>query len=180
VSSYIVLTAVGPDRPGLVDEISAFLAGRDINIEDSRMAVLGGEFAVILLGSGETGVINTLKDNLSPLEKITGLTMYVKQTHAPHERKVIPSMPHRLAATSMDHPGIVHEITRILHKRNINIQSMDTHVVSAPLSGAPIFNMKCVINIPVGEKLSSLREELEKLGDRMDIDIEIEAVDANR
>ena len=180
MTSYVVLTAVGPDRPGLVDEISAFLAGGEINIEDSRMAVLGGEFAVILLGSGDTDVINKLKDALSPLEKATGLIIYVKPTLAPHERKVVPSLPHRLAATSMDHPGIVHEITRILHKRNINILSLDTHVVSAPLSGAPIFNMKCLINIPVGEKLSALRKELEKLGDRMDIDIEIEAVDAYR
>ncbi len=178
MSAYIVLTAIGPDRPGLVDEISAFLADREINIEDSRMAVLGGEFAVILLGGGEAGVFDTLRNSLSILEKSTGLTISMKSTLAPHERKITPSLPHRLTATSMDHPGIVREITRILHKRNINIQSLDTHVSRAPLSGAPIFNMKCVISIPVGEKLSMIRKELEKLGDRMDIDIEIEAVDS--
>jgi glycine cleavage system transcriptional repressor len=179
VSAYIVLTAIGPDRPGLVDEISAFLAQRKINIEDSRMAVLGGEFAVILLGGGDDAdVFDKLRNNLSPLEQSTGLAISLKPTRAPHERKITPSLPHRLTATSMDHPGIVHEITRVLHKRNINIQSMDTRVSRAPLSGAPIFNMKCVISIPVGEKLSSIRKELEKLGDRMDIDIEIEAVES--
>ncbi len=178
MNAYIVLTAIGPDRPGLVDEISAFLAARDINIEDSRMAVLGGEFAVILLGGGGADIYDKLKNSLTPLEKSTGLAIYLKPTLAPHERKITPALPHRLTATSMDHPGIVHEITRILHKRNINIQSMDTRVSQAPLSGAPIFNMKCVISVPVGEKLSSIRKELEKLGDRMDIDIEIEAVDS--
>jgi glycine cleavage system transcriptional repressor len=177
MSSYIVLTAVGLDRPGLVDEISSFLASRKINIEDSRMAVLGGEFAVILLASGSADMVDRLGGELALLEKNTGLNVQVKNTLAPHQRKIVPSMPHRLAATSMDHPGIVHEITRILHKRNINIESMETRVTNAPLSGAPIFNMKCIINIPVGEKASSIRRELEKLGDRMDIDIEIEAVD---
>jgi len=178
MSSYIVLTAVGTDRPGLVDEISSFLAARKINIEDSRMAVLGGEFAVVLLASGAANIVDRLGGELVSLEKNTGLTIQVKNTLAPHQRKVAPSIPHRLAATSMDQPGIVHEITRFLHKRNINIESMETRVSNAPLSGAPIFHMKCVINIPVGEKASSIRKELEKLGDKMDIDIEIEAIES--
>jgi glycine cleavage system transcriptional repressor len=178
MSSYIVLTAIGHDRPGLVDEISAFLSAEKINIEDSRMAVLGGEFAVILLASGEADIAEKLRGELPMLEKSTGLSIQVKPTLAPRDRMVVPSMPHRLSATSMDHPGIVHEITRILHKRNINIESMDTRITNAPLSGAPIFRMKCIINVPVGEKLSSLRRELEKLADRMDIDIEIDAADA--
>ena len=177
MNAYIVLTAIGPDRPGLVDEISAFLAARKINIEDSRMAVLGGEFAVILLASGEPGLTEKLRGELAALEKSTGLTILIKPTLAPQDRKVMPAMPHRLVATSMDHPGIVHEITSILHKRNINIESMDTRVTNAPLSGAPIFKMRCVINVPVGEKLSSVRKEMEKLADRMDIDIEIDAGD---
>jgi len=178
MSSYIVLTAIGSDRPGLVDEISSFLAAKKINIEDSRMAVLGGEFAVILLASGADEMVGSLGSQLTALEKNTGLSVQVKNTVAPHERRISPSMPHRLVATTMDHPGIVHEITRILHKRNINIESMETRVTNAPLSGAPIFNMRCVINIPVEEKASSIRRELEKLGDRMDISIDIEAVDA--
>ncbi len=178
MSSYIVLTAVGLDRPGLVDEISSFLAARKINIEDSRMAVLGGEFAVILLASGAANIVDKLGNELNSLEKSTGLNIEMKNTLAPHQRKIAPAMPHRLVATSMDHPGIVHEITRILHKRNINIESMETRVSNAPLSGAPIFHMKCIINIPIEEKASSIRRELEKLGDKSDIDIEIDAVDS--
>ena len=49
---YQVLTAVGRDRPGLVEKISSLLLGAGANLEDSRMAILGGEFALILLFSG--------------------------------------------------------------------------------------------------------------------------------
>ena len=49
---YMVLTAVGPDRPGLVNHLSSFIREADASIEDSRMAILGGEFAMILLISG--------------------------------------------------------------------------------------------------------------------------------
>lgn len=178
MTRYTVITAIGSDRPGLVDEISSFLAARKINIEDSRMAVLGGEFAVILLASGAPGFGEKLAPELHQLEKKTGLSILLKPTMAPAERKIKPSIPHRLVATSMDHPGIVHEITRILHNRSINIESMETRVINAPLSGAPIFKMKCIINIPFELKIATVRKELEKLGDRMDIDIEIEAADA--
>ena len=178
MNTYIVITAIGADRPGLVDEISSFLAARAINIEDSRMAVLGGEFAVILLAAGAPGVVEKLAGELHALEKKTGLTVHARKTTAPNERKIKPSMPHRLTATSMDHPGIVNEITRILHNRDVNIESMETRVVNAPLSGAPIFRMKCIINIPFEMKMTTIRKELEKLGDRMDIDIEIEPADS--
>ncbi|MBN2160202.1 MAG: ACT domain-containing protein [Spirochaetes bacterium] len=177
MKAYLVLTAIGPDRPGLVDEISAFLSSKKINIEESRMAVLGGEFAVILLASGEPGIIDRFGAEFNALQKNTGLSIQIKPTMSPGERRVAPSFPHRLEATSMDHPGIVHYITSILHKRNINIESLESRVTNAPLSGAPIFKMICIINIPAEEKMSSIRKELEKLGDKMDIDIEMEAID---
>ena len=178
MKSYIVLTAIGPDQPGLVDEISAFLASRNANIEDSRMAVLGGEFAVILLASGDKVLFEKLGSQLIELEKSTGLSMQIKPTVAPGERPVKPSLPHRLTATSMDHPGIVHEITKLLHSHSINIESLDTHVANAPLSGAPIFNMRCMISVPVEVKISALRRELEQLGDRLNVDIALDAVDS--
>jgi len=178
MKSYIVLTAVGPDRPGLVDEISAFLSSRNANIEDSRMAVLGGEFAVILLASAEKKVAEKLGSQIDDLKKITGLGIQIKPTVSPGERPLKPSMPHRLTATSMDHPGIVHEITRLLHSHSINIESLDTHVTNAPLSGAPIFNMRGIISVPVEVRISSLRRELADLGDRLNVDIDLDALEA--
>ena len=51
--NHLILTAVGPDRVGLVEKISAFIARHGCNIEDSKMAVFCGEFAVIVLISGD-------------------------------------------------------------------------------------------------------------------------------
>ena len=49
MTQYAVLTAVGPDKPGLVDAISTFILDHQCNMEDSRMGVLGGEFAMLIL-----------------------------------------------------------------------------------------------------------------------------------
>ena len=177
MTSFAVITAIGPDRPGLVNEISAFLAERNINIEDSRMAVLGGEFAVILLSSGDNSVINNLKNEINKIENATGLIFQIKPTIAPDKRKISPAIPHRLAVTGMDHPGIVNEITRVLHNHLINIEFLDTHITHAPVSGSQIFNMKCIVNIPVEQKISEIRKELIRLSDLLNIDIELVAAD---
>ncbi len=178
MATFAVITAIGPDRPGLVNEISAFLADRNINIEDSRMAVLGGEFAVILLASGAEGIISSLKNEITGIEKTTGLSFQIKPTIAPAKRKISPSIPHRLTVTGMDHPGIVNEITRVLHSHLINIESLDTHISYAPISGSQIFNMKCTVNIPAEQKISGIRKELMKLGDLLNIDIDIVAAES--
>jgi len=177
MSKFAVLTALGPDRPGLIDEISSFLSKRQINIEDSRMAVLGGEFAIILLASSDDDPIKSLEKDRGEIEKTTGLELFIKPTISPKERTVDPSTPHRLHVTSLDHPGLVHDVTRLLHRYNINIESMETHVKNAPISGTPIFNMFCVVTVPVKNKLSNIKNELIELEHRLDVDIEFESMD---
>ena len=177
MTSYIVLTAIGTDRPGLVDDISAYLTEKEINIEDSRMAVLGGEFAVILLASGDEGSIESLKDNTESIEKKTGLAIGIKPTIAPGQRNIEPSIPHKLHVTSLDHPGLVHEITKVLHEYNINIESLDTHVSHAPITGTPIFNMHCIINIPIDKKITLIKETLYSLEQKLNIDVDFEALE---
>lgn len=177
MKSYIVLTAVGPDRSGLVEEISEYLAGRKINIEDSRMAVLGGEFAVIMLAGGPPVAIEDVLSGVAQLEKKTGLTFFLKRTIAPGEKSIGPALFYRLFATSMDHPGIVHEITKVLHHYNVNIQSLESQVHPAPLSGTPVFSMDCLVAVPADVKLTMLREELYNLGDDLNVDISFEPAD---
>ncbi|MCZ6710963.1 MAG: glycine cleavage system protein R, partial [Gammaproteobacteria bacterium] len=43
-----VISAIGRDRPGIVNELSQAVLDLDLSIEDSRMTVLGGEFAVLM------------------------------------------------------------------------------------------------------------------------------------
>ena len=50
---HVILTAIGPDQVGLVEKISEFISRRGCNIDDSKMAVFCGEFAVIILISGD-------------------------------------------------------------------------------------------------------------------------------
>ncbi len=113
--SYVVFSSMGPDRPGLAKEISEFFTARGINIERSRGCVLGNEFGMIILTSGKTDDIERLIGDLDSLRQKTGLDIHVRKTKAPSHREVLPSIPYKLIATSIDHPGIVHQICKVLH-----------------------------------------------------------------
>jgi glycine cleavage system transcriptional repressor len=174
MKEYAVLTGVGPDRPGLVEEVAAALAERDLNLEESRMAVLGGEFALIVLASGAEAALADLRRSLGQLGRGTGLEFALKPTRSPAERPAAPALPYRLLAQSLDHPGIVHEITRVLHSQNVNIESLETHVRPAPISGTPVFALEARLSVPAESKAARLRAELLEVADQFNLDLVFE------
>ncbi|HWP60900.1 MAG TPA: ACT domain-containing protein [Candidatus Acidoferrales bacterium] len=172
--SHLILTAVGPDQVGLVEKISAFIARFGCNIEDSKMAVFCGEFAVIMLVAGESENLVKIANGYRELEVQTGLTFSIKNA-AP--RKPVESvLPYKLTASCMDHPGIVHNLSRLLSRFGINIESMETKTYAAPVSGTPMFRLEALISIPAALNVNSLRERFADIQREENIDIELAPV----
>ncbi len=174
MSDYVLISAVGPDRTGIVDDLSAFLSDRGFNIEKSRMAVLGGEFAILALVSGETEAARALVEDASALEKATGLTVFSKNTRGPSERQGPASLPYRLEVSGMDHPGIVHHVSKVLVRHKVNVEAMDTKVTPAPVSGAPVFTLEARLSIPAEVRIRRLKEDLFELAEDRNVDVELE------
>lgn len=57
---YLVITALGADRPGIVNTITRHVSSCGCNIEDSRLAMLGEEFTFIMLLSGSWNAITLI------------------------------------------------------------------------------------------------------------------------
>lgn len=168
--SHLILTAVGPDQVGLVEKIADFITRRGCNIEDSKMAVFCGEFAVIILITGAGGDLVKVASACRELEVQTGLTFAIK---TPAERRPADSLlPYRLTASCMDHPGIVHNLSRVLSAMGINIESMETKTYAAPVSGAPIFRLEAAVSVPAKINLNQLRERFAEIQREENIDID--------
>lgn len=173
-SNHLILTAVGPDRVGLVENISEFISRHGCNIEDSKMAVFCGEFALILLVSGEGPALVKIANDHHQLEVATGLTISFK---TPTDRKTGESfLPYKLTASCMDHPGIVYQISGVLSALGINIESMATDTYAAPISGTPIFRLEAEISVPAKTNIAQLRERFAAIQREENIDIEIAAI----
>src|SRR5262245_51531936 len=131
-TDQLILTAYGPDQVGVAEKISEFIARHGCNIEDSKMAALSGEVAIIILISGATEKLAAIARDYHEVEKATSITVVVK---TPSADKSEVSLPYKLIASCMDHPGIVYRITRVLSRLGVNIDSMETKTYSAPVSG---------------------------------------------
>lgn len=167
----LVISAVGPDQVGLVERLSGFIEDRDANIEDSKMAVFCGEFAIIMLVTGDADGLQRIEKEEAELSNLTGLNIFMRR---PSARKYTETMiPCRIAASSLDHPGIVHRITSQLAQGGINIESMETKSYTAPMSAAPMFRFEAVIAVPGRINLPLLRMQLQSIGEEENIDIEL-------
>jgi glycine cleavage system transcriptional repressor len=168
----IVFTLSGTDRVGIVDEITRSLLELGGNIETSRMARLGGEFAVLLLvtlpaDKGEA-LQKTVADLISRDYKVT--TTPTNQNGAQNH----PGwLPYRIEVHGADHEGIVHNIAHALAQKGISIETMDTGNTRAPNSGALLFTMKALVLVPPSLEEDLWRAELENTGHEQHVDITV-------
>ncbi|HEX7668189.1 MAG TPA: ACT domain-containing protein [Polyangiaceae bacterium] len=171
---YMVLSAIGPDRPGLVQEISQAIHAAAANLEDSRMAILGGEFALILLFSGSPSAIEAVRTNTGTFESRLGLRVSLKETTRTAAGEAF--LPYRLRVSGVDRPGIVASVSRVLAGRSINVASLESRVTNAPLSGTPMFVLVAELQVPSAVALSRFRKDLAAACDDDNLDFSLEAV----
>jgi glycine cleavage system transcriptional repressor len=168
---FAIVTAIGSDRVGIVDDLTTSILEKNCNVEESRMAVLGGEFAVMLLLSGARADIEALIKESAQIAKKLELHISMKTTVEP---KAHPQMrPYMIESVSLDTPGIVHAITALLRRNKINIENMETDTTAAPWTGAPMFVMRGRVSIPQEVSLAALREEIESLETEHNLDIKL-------
>jgi glycine cleavage system transcriptional repressor len=170
----LILTATGPDQVGLVEKISEFISRRGCNIEDSKMAVFCGEFAIIVLITGHDSDLSVIARAFQELEAETGLIVRTKKPVA--KKASEPLLPYKLTASCMDHPGVVHRISALLRSLGVNMESMETKTYSAPVSGTTLFHLEAELSVPARTNINALRERLGEIQREENIDIDLTAM----
>ena len=169
-SSYVI-TFIGDDRPGLVEQVSTAIENNRGNWLESRLSQLGGKFAGIVLVSLPTESGDALEGDLKALSS-SGLS--VRVTHCTS----IPEHGHRrditLRVMGPDRLGIVREISRTLAERQINVVEMDSHVSSAAMSAELIFSARIDAQIPKDIDMDDLHDTLDEIANHMTLEIDLE------
>lgn len=172
--NFLVISALGRDRPGLVDRFSGALLDCGGNIVDSRMTVLGGEFAVLLLIEGPWNALAKIENALPELEQELEMTIIAKRTvRRATDRKLLP---YAVEVVALDHPGIVKQLASFFSERNINIEDLSTTTYSAPHTGTPMFSVQMTVGIPADIHLGSLRDEFTDYCDTLNLDAILEPI----
>ena len=174
MTTKLVISALGADRAGIVDELSDIIYTHELNIEDSRMTVLGGEFAILLLVSGEQSAIEGLQAKSADIEQALQMQLLIKPTTGPAPAD--NSIPYAVEVAAIDHPGIVNNISRFFSSRNINIVNLHTERYAAPHTGSPMFALRMTIGITADTNISQLRDAFMQVCDDLNLDAELKNI----
>lgn len=170
----IALSAIGPDRTGMVHELTRIIADAGGNIIESRMTTLGSEFAMLLLIGGNWHAIGKVEREI---EKLQGEAEYSLQLRRTDPRAVrTDQMPYSVDIVCLDQAGIVSAVSGFFSARNIDIAECDTHSYAAAHSGAPMFSVRMIVNVPGRIHLGVLREEFMDFCDHLNLDAILEPV----
>jgi len=171
VSTSLVLTVIGPDRPGLVEALSEAVADHQGSWLESRMARLAGQFAGILRVGVPEEQVDALTAALQSLEP-EGLQVGVTRTQSEPPDADVREI--RLEIIGSDRPGIVHEISEALADRGINVDELRTEIMSAPMSGELLFLANADLLVPLDLNLELLRKDLEALAHELMVDVDLD------
>jgi glycine cleavage system regulatory protein len=167
--SYLIMTVLGSDRPGLVNSLAETVAKHGGNWLESRMARLAGQFAgIVRIECPSEAVDGLLAELTGP--GIPGLTIQaVRETAAePEARRTLA-----VDVVGNDRPGIVRELSAAISSAGGNVEELTTGLESAPMSGHPMFRAHGVISIPENADPAALAVAIENLGGDLTVDVSV-------
>ena len=173
MKTSLILTLVGPDRPGLVSAVSACAGAHGANWMESRLARLAGQFAGVVRLEVEAAAAEALERALMGLGA-EGLKLAVVRADAAAAAQ--PRLA-RLELVGHDRPGIVRDITRLLSELGVNLERFTTEVVPAPMSSEPLFHAEALLAVPLGLTLDALQVRLEALADDLMVELKLRPED---
>ena len=79
-------------------------------------------------------------------------------------------IPYGVEVVSIDHPGIVYEVTNFFSRRGINVEDLYTSRYPAPHTGASMFALHMTIGIPADSAIASVRGDFMDFCDDLNLD----------
>jgi methionyl-tRNA formyltransferase len=164
----LVVTIVGPDRPGIVSQISECAERFGANWAASRMARLAGEFAGMVHFEVPHAGADALTAALRSLGS-SGLRIVVSRSDETNTPATLHGV--ELELVGDDRLGIVANLTRMLAERGVSIESIHTEIVRGGVSGKQTFKIGAHLLVPANYPVDTLRAELGTLANGMMLDI---------
>lgn len=170
MKTSLLITITSPDRPGIVERVTQAIVAGGGNWEESRMAHLGGDFAGIVKVSVPAERAASLAAALRGLAD-GELTVTVHEAHPSASQPPATGALYDLQLSGADHEGIVHAVSAYLAERGVNVETMETEVVPAPISATPLFRMNATISVPPRVLPAQLTADLARIADDLGVDI---------
>jgi glycine cleavage system regulatory protein len=167
-TTSLVVTVMGPDRPGIVSLLSDRAQRFGANWAASRMSRLAGEFAGMVHFEVPPENAEALATSLRGLES-SGLKLVIAKSDSSGAPAGLRGVQLELAGE--DRVGIISSLTRILTESGISIEHIHTEIVATTSTARKIFKVAAHLLVPNTLTSDELRGRLEKTASEMMVDI---------
>lgn len=169
MTQHLVLTVIGDDRPGLVGELSTVISAHQGNWLESSMAQLTGKFAGIVEVAVDADKAEALQQALGELRDLR-----ITVEKAQSRKSALKGRRLKFALVGHDRIGIVREVSQVLAHHAVNVESLDTHTSSAPMSAAVLFHAVAELTAAPDLDVGALTGELERISNDLMVDITLD------
>ena len=169
----MVLTAIGHDRPGLVETLAEAVANHGGNWVDSSMSRLGGEFAGIVRVTISTETADALEAELLQLDQQEKISVTVRKNVVGEAKPIGQKASFELLGH--DQTGIILKVTQIFARHHVNVLDLDTNVSIGSMEGKPMFKATAQLLLPDDLDIATLQQALEEIAHDIMVDIDLAA-----
>lgn len=171
LTTSLIVTVVGRDRPGIVRQISDCVQGTLVNWADSRMNHFAGHFA------GTIHLQVAPKDAATVSAALQGLTSEGLQVQLARSDAPPMAFGNRMLKVELsgpDRPGIIRELSASLAERSVSIHDLHTEILPPAERDQHLFRVQALLVVPENLADGALRELLEKLASQMMMDVALD------
>lgn len=179
ILNHLVVTAIGTDRPGIVSKLSRLTSDCDCNIVDSRVALFGNEFTLIMMISGTWPSIAKVEAAISEVSAELELLTVMKQT-SKHTAQDY-GLTLEVSFNGNDHRGTMTAITQFLADRSLDLAIVRSHADMITSTDEvdtekPSQNIFIAIHVPANADVEQLEQEIEQLANQLSLTCSIARV----
>lgn len=157
MNSLMVLSAIGEDRIGIVEQLTKVALDCECTMVDQRVSVLGGQCAVIIMFQGDWNALTKLEYELPTLAQKLNLTTVTQKSAIPTVKSQL--LPYAVRVTTLDVPGVSNRLCEFFARRNINIEEIYAHSYIAPITSSQLVKIKMQISLSPEVMIHDLKRD---------------------
>jgi glycine cleavage system transcriptional repressor len=166
---WYMLTLIGEDKPGIVAAITQALFEQGLNLGETSMLRLGGNFTVMMMVNGVAGE-DVLREQLKPVIEAQGMCLHIDPIQAHLHEHLLPNI--QVTVTGADRAGIVAQVTAALASAGLNILDLESDVAGTASRPVYIMQIAGIADRPV-EAIEAALQPLRAQG----VDVNVNAIE---
>lgn len=170
MSTYLVLSVIGDDRPGLVEELSTVISAHQGSWREASMSRLAGKFAGIVEVDVPAARLAELKVALESIKALRITAETAGDVVEPRTRHL------SLSLVGQDRIGIIKEVSQVLARHDVNVEELSTYTSAAPMGSGVLFHADAELRAATSLDAQALKADLERLSDELIVDVTLDEI----